>query len=374
MILEVNSSTAHVASSACQKITLEGIWNDFYEQIRKFAGNGIIVKVEKGSGQEKYTIIDSEPNMQDKIWIMFAYEFAQCCIPSKQPTAQVDPNIAGELMHGVLSDSKKGSGNALRKILERFSGGINLTALEQERDYIEKIIKKTFAAKLYRNSKQINSYCLSQEDLGEITVSDEDYNVMCDKLFSVITEQYVQIFAEDERYSWLFKGRTSEDSRQITRYLVALLCVALMGIDTYYKSAGIVRKIDESKATIKENILTFLASTDTQDTREPALAQSDNARVKKVVTKPVPASVGLTPEEYEDRKVLQQAVFRIKKDFPSIDAKALFDELVTDFLEIVKATFYDVWEQYDRNQKAHEIIEAYYDQKSAELSESITRT
>lgn len=372
MISEVNSSTSSDMGGTCQKITLEGIWDDFYEQIRRFAGNGIAVKIEKKVDKENYTIVESEPSMQDKIWIMFAYEFAQCCIPPKK--SKVDANIAGELMHGILATSQKGAANALNGILERFSGGMNLTALEQEREYIENVIRKTFAAKFYRRSRQVNTLCLSQADLNEVVVSEEDYNAMCDKLLSVLTNQYARIFSEDSRYEWLFKGRTIEDSHQVTRYLVALLCAALMNIDTDYKRPKALKRIEENKAIIKENLVAFLASADGHNTHSRVSAQIGNAQAEKPISKAGTTFSGLTPEEYEDRKVLQQAVFRIKKDFPSIDAKALFDELVTDFLEIVKATFYDVWEQYDRNQKAHEIIEAYYDQKSAELSESITRT
>ena len=340
-----------------RKITLDGIWNDFYEQIRRSAGNGLIVRVDKDAGVETYTRFETELSSPDKLCIMFAYEFSRHCIRS----GEVSANIAGELMHGILAETQHGAAKALKKILEQFGGGMNITALEREREYIEKVIRKTFAAKFYICENRVIHNKLSEDELARTVVLEDDYRALCNQLLAVFTDQYVRVFAKDERYAWLFSKASLTGDDTIIRYLVALLCAALISIDTDYKQPSYLRKLEECRSVIKKNILRFLSVSDSPPPEPQLQKHHEKIPLKNRTIRDDSVPFGLTEEEYNDRRTIAISVRQIRAAYPGIDASKLAEEL-SGFLEAAEAAFSDVWSQYSRKERALEIVRSYYEE------------
>ena len=256
-----------------KKITLEGIWNAFFEPIRQNAGNGIIVNFERKGSREICRVIESVPSLQDKIRILFPFEIVQCCI--RNGSNDVDPNIAGELMHGDLATGKRGGAKALKRILECFSGGINLTALEQVQTHIEKVIRETFAAKTYIRDKQIKRDIFNSEEFGIIDISEQDYQTMCRQLLFTLQKNYYPTFKDNKEYEWLFIEREETNTQNVIRYLVGLLCAALMSMDTDYKRTSDKESIAATKEQLKVNLVRFLDAEGTKKSNIATMMQKD---------------------------------------------------------------------------------------------------
>lgn len=232
-----------------QIITLGNIWADFFEVIRKDAGHGKIVEISRNRTDATYIAHDKTPSKPGQVRILFTHALAE--------RIARDETIAGRIINGTTATKKNGTAAAVHDVLEFLSVGQH-TCLEAECAHIESVMRKTLAVKLFFANSFNRNKKISENDVGEISVSERDFSSLCNKLLDVFQRRYVSVFADDERYAWLFNDHDFNDCNKVPQYLTALICVAIISIPTEPASAKIENERSKNRDTLRNNISKFL--------------------------------------------------------------------------------------------------------------------